>query len=158
RIAFVGQQIARPLPTEHVVGRVAPRRTLIGLVAREEIQEQRGLIEAPAQAVVSFRRAFNPAALEDLAEQTLARVAAQEDILARRVLIAVTRRDGDALDAQCHRLIEESGHLIGILAREERAVDGDAETLLARQANRGDRLVKHAFLANRLVMTLAVAI
>ena len=45
RIALVGQQIAGPLPAEHVVRGIAPRRALIGLIAREEIEEQARMIE-----------------------------------------------------------------------------------------------------------------
>src|ERR1700733_7265764 len=44
RIAFVGQEVAGPLPAENVVRRIAPRRALIGLVAGEKVQEQRGMI------------------------------------------------------------------------------------------------------------------
>src|ERR1700732_4341022 len=35
--AFVGEQVARPLPAEDVVGGIAPGRALIGLVAGEKI-------------------------------------------------------------------------------------------------------------------------
>src|SRR5438309_3418440 len=88
RVAFIGEQVAGPLPTEDVIGRVAPRRALIGLVAREKIQEQPGMIEGPAAGAAA-------AAFEDLAEQPLARAAAQEHILPRSILIAVAWRDRD---------------------------------------------------------------
>src|SRR3546814_7706442 len=38
-IALV-QQVAGPLPAEHVARGVAPRRALVGLVAGEEVEEQ----------------------------------------------------------------------------------------------------------------------
>src|SRR5882724_10372590 len=39
RIAFVGQQVTGALPTEQVVGRHAPGSALVGLVARQEVEE-----------------------------------------------------------------------------------------------------------------------
>src|SRR5215510_14064775 len=47
RVALL-QEVAGPLPAEHVVGRVAPRRALEVLLAQEELQEQRRLVEPPA--------------------------------------------------------------------------------------------------------------
>src|SRR6266850_4587967 len=78
RIAFVGQQVTRPLPTEQIVGRRAPRGALVGLVAGQEVQEQCRVVEGPAGARPAFRGACGPATLEDLAEQPLARAAAEE--------------------------------------------------------------------------------
>src|SRR5215510_14170431 len=46
RIAFA-EQIARLLPAEDVARRHAPRRALVFLVAREEVQEQAGVDETP---------------------------------------------------------------------------------------------------------------
>src|ERR1700730_9888013 len=158
RIAFVGQQITRPLPTEQVVGRRAPWRALVVLVAGQEVQEQGRVVERPAGARSALRGACGPAALEDLAEQPLARAAAEEHILTRRMVVAVTRRNHDSFDAERHRFIEEGGYVIGILTAEQRAVDRYAKALAARQTDRGDRLVEHPFLADRLVMTLAAAV
>src|SRR6185312_16210701 len=56
-IAFA-EQVAGALPAEHVARRVAPGRAAIGLVAGEEVEEERRLGEAPLLAL---------AALEDLA-------------------------------------------------------------------------------------------
>ena len=80
RIALVRHQIARPLPAEYVVGRIAPRRALVALVAGEEIQVQRRVVEQPAPPRL-------PAAREDFAEQLLAVGAAEKHVLARRVLV-----------------------------------------------------------------------
>src|SRR5208283_967967 len=85
RIAFIGQQIARSLPAEYVVRRIAPWRALVALVAGEKIQEKSGMIERPGDAGGAAP------ALEDLAEQLLAGAASQEHVLARRVVIAVAR-------------------------------------------------------------------
>src|SRR5262249_41037555 len=91
--SLVGEEIARPLPAKEVVGGIAPRGALISLIAREKVEEQARMIERPAPA----RRAL-PAAPEDLAEQLLAGSAPKEHVLARRVLVAVTGRNRDALD------------------------------------------------------------
>src|ERR1700691_3936164 len=69
RIAFIRQEIAGPLPTENVVSGVAPGRALIGLIAGEEVQEQRRVIERPLLA------GGPAAAAEYAAEQLLAGVA-----------------------------------------------------------------------------------
>src|ERR1700692_3835802 len=66
RIPFVGEQVARPLPTEYVVGGIAPGRALIGLVTGEKIQEQRGVIERPRDAGGAAAQG------DDAAEQLLA--------------------------------------------------------------------------------------
>src|SRR6185437_8711018 len=147
RMPFVGEQVTRPLPTEEVVGWSAPRCALIGLIARQEIQEQPGVIERPARARAAQPR--TPPALEYLAEQALAGAAPEEDILPRRVVVAVAGRDGDAFDTERHRLIEEGRHVVGILAAEERAVDGDPEAFGARELDRRDRFVEHALLTDR---------
>src|SRR5262249_61449293 len=123
-IPLGGEQITGPLPAEHVVRRITPGRALISLVARQEVEEQRGMVEAPAHPRATFRGAFAPPALEDLAEQPLARTAAQEHVLARRVVIAVARRDCDPFDTERHCLVEERRYLIRVFPAEERAGDG----------------------------------
>src|SRR6202140_6022403 len=67
RVPLIGEQVARPLPAEYVVGGIAPRRALIGLVAGEKIQEQRGMIERPRNAGGAAA-----AAAENAAKQLLA--------------------------------------------------------------------------------------
>src|SRR5215469_6045140 len=83
-IPLVGEQIARPLPTEDVVGRIAPGRALVSLIAGQEVEEQPGMIERPAPLYGT--RAATP---EDLAEQALAGVAGQKDILPWCVMVAI---------------------------------------------------------------------
>src|SRR5271156_3218838 len=151
-IALVGEQVAGPLPAEQVVCGIAPRRALIGLIAGEEIQEQAGMIEGPGLA----RRA--PAALEDLAKELFARMPPQEYVLPRRMVIAVAGRDRDALDAEAHHGVEEIGHPIRVLAVEQRAIDGDAKALAARELDGGDGLVVNALLAHGLVVPLPIAV
>src|SRR3984957_17663605 len=151
-VAFVGQQIAGPLPAEHVVCRIAPRRALIGLIAGEEVQEQAGVIERPRLARGSRT------ALKYLAKQLLARMTAEEYVLAGSVAVAVTGRNRDALDAETHGGVEEIGDAVRILAVEQRAIDGDAKTLAAREFDRGDRLVVHALLAHGLIVPLSITV
>src|ERR1700728_2175185 len=110
RIALIGKQIARPLPAKYVVGRIAPGRALIGLVSREEIQEQRRMIELPRA------RFMRTALFEDIAEQLFAGTAAEEYALIRRVLIAESRRNSNAFDTERHRLVEELGDFLRVFA------------------------------------------
>src|SRR2546430_17197360 len=108
-------------------------------------------IEGPAAGAAA-------AAFEDLAEQPLARAAAQEHILPRSMLIAVAGRDRDSLDAERHRRIEELRHFVRVGAAEERAVDGHAKTPAAREADCRDRLVEYPLLAHRPIVTLPIAV
>src|SRR5690606_34203015 len=136
---------------EDVVGRVRPRCALIALVAGEKIEEQARLIEVPlARALL--------AALEDLAEELLRLSPTEEHVLPRRVVVAVARRDHDALDPEAHRIVEEIRDVVGILARIERAVRRDPEAALPRELDRVNRLVERAGPAHGLVVPLAVAV
>ena len=74
------------------------------------------------------------------------------------MVVAVARRDGDPLDTEFHRFVEELGDLIRILTREQGAIDGDAESLAARKPDRRDGLVEHALLTDRLIVAALVAI
>src|SRR5437879_6069624 len=47
RVALL-EEVAGTLPAEDVVGRIAPRRALEFLLAHEELQEERRLVEPPA--------------------------------------------------------------------------------------------------------------
>src|SRR5579871_1780818 len=76
RVALVRQQVTGPLPTEDVVGRGAPGRALVRLVAGEEVEEQARVIERPATATAVMTPS---AALEDLAKQPLAGAPAEKD-------------------------------------------------------------------------------
>src|SRR5437899_1224848 len=58
-VAFA-EQIAGALPAEIVARRVAPRGAMIGLVARQKIEEQGRLVERPTMSVAIWL------ALEDL--------------------------------------------------------------------------------------------
>src|SRR5450631_1382774 len=153
RIAFVGQQVTGPLPPELVVCRHAPGGALIGLIPREKIQEQSGVVERPGKPPGPVL----PTA-ENASEQLLAGRPSQKHILTRRVVIAVTRGYRDAGYPQLHGGIEELGNVLRILAAEQRAIDRHAEPLLARQLDGGNRLVEDAFLADRFIVPLPVAV
>src|SRR6202012_5597680 len=103
-------------------------------VTGQEIQEQPGVIESPAGA----RAAFLAATLEDFTEQPLARAAAEENILPRGVVIAESRGNHDAFDAERHGLVEERGDVVRIFPAEQRAVDRNAEAFAARKLDRGN--------------------
>src|SRR5262249_56941176 len=91
RVALL-EQIAGALPAEDVVGRVAPWRALEVLLAHEELQEERRLVETPAALRVR----------EDPREEIVRALRAQEVLLVGRLRIAVARRDHHALDAEIH--------------------------------------------------------
>src|SRR5262245_22747671 len=74
RVAVL-QEIAGPLPPEHVVGRVAPRRALVVVLAHEEAEEERRLVEAPAALGVR----------QDRAEELIGAAPAEEVLLVRRL-------------------------------------------------------------------------
>ena len=96
--------------------------------------------------------------LEDRAEQLLRLAAAQEHVLARRVLVAVARRHHDALDAERVREVEEIRHVLRILARIQRAVRRDAEPTRARSLDRGHGSIERAVAAHGSVVTILVAV
>src|SRR5581483_4855107 len=102
----LADEIAGLLPAEHGAGRIAPGRAMIGLVAGEEIEEQVGLAERPFLAAL--------AALEDVAEELLRRLAVEEVLLVRRTLISVAGRHGDAVNADRHHVIEKLRHPLRI--------------------------------------------
>src|SRR5258707_11442787 len=68
----LADQVARPLPAEIVARRVAPWRAMVFLVARQEVEEERGLAERPVAAL---------AAPENVAEQLLGLQPAEEMLL-----------------------------------------------------------------------------
>src|SRR5690606_32081575 len=149
RVAFA-EEVARALPAEDGTRRVAPGGAAIGLVAGEEVEEERGLAERPFPAAV--------AAAEDLAEELLRLLAIEEVLLVGRALVGVAGRDRYPVDAERLHVVEEGGVTVGIGAVEERAVDVDAEAARLGGLDRGDGPVVGAGLADRLVVVLAVAV
>src|ERR1700736_1573378 len=95
---------------------------------------------------------------EDIAEQLLAGPASEKHILFRSMVITVSRGDRDALDAELHGRIKELRDALGILADEQRAVDGHSKALAAREADCRYRLVEDTLLAHRLIMTRAIPV
>src|SRR3954447_11727965 len=80
RVPFA-EQVAGLLPAEDAAQRHAPRRAFVGLVAREEIEEQLGLGEFPILAAVAARK--------DIAEQFAGALAVEEVLLVRRALVGI---------------------------------------------------------------------
>src|ERR1700733_13235748 len=79
-------------------------------------------------------------------------------LLVGRALVGVTRRHRDAIDAELGHRIEEGGDTLRVRVVEEGAVDGDAEALRLGGFQRLDRAIVDAWLADRLVMHLLVAV
>src|ERR1051326_4157524 len=146
----LAEQVARTLPAEHGPGRIAPGRAMVLLVAGQEVEKQSGLAERPSFAAA--------AATEDVAEQLFGLLAVQEMFLIRRPLVGVARRNGDGVDSEAPRLVEERSHLRGNHVVETRAIDVDAEAASLGGANRGDGAIVDAGLAHRPVVHLLVAV
>src|ERR1700729_38233 len=79
-------------------------------------------------------------------------------LLVGRTLVGVTRRYRNAIDAELSHGIEEGGDTRRVRIVEEGAVDGDAEALRLGRFERLDSAVVDAWLADRLVMHLLVAV
>src|SRR5262249_35306948 len=124
------QEVAGPLPAEYVVRRVAPRSALEVLLAHEELQEQRRLVEPPAALGIR----------EDLREELVRALAHEDEILIRGLGVAVAGRDHHALDAQVHHLVEELSHPERAYPVEESRVGGDPEAAAERFLDGGDGL------------------
>src|SRR5499426_1425954 len=112
------QEVAGPLPAKYVVRRVAPRSALEVLLAHEELQEQRRLVEPPAALGIR----------EDLREKLVRSLGPQEMLLVWRLGVAVAGRDHHALDAEVHHLVEELAHPERAGPVEQGRVGGDPET------------------------------
>ena len=149
RVALVHQKIAGPLPTEHVAGRIAPRRAFVALIAGQEIQKQARLVKAPAPVTAQG---------EDVPEQLLAGLALEKDFLAGRVLIAVAGGYRHAFHPELHAEIHELGDFLGRLVLEQGAVDGDAEALAEGGLDGVDGLVENSVAADGGVVLVAQAI
>src|SRR5512145_997691 len=125
RVALL-EEVAGPLPAEDVEGWVTPGRALEVLLAHEELEEQRRLVEPPAPLRLR----------EDRREEVVRAPGAQEVLLIGRLGVAVARRDHHALDAQIHRLVEELAHPQGVRSVEKRRVGGHAEASTERLPDR----------------------
>ena len=136
----LAEQIARALPAKDGARRIAPRRALIGLIAREKIEEQCRLENRPSFAAA--------AALEDIAEQLFGFGAIQKVLLIGRALISITGRYRDAVDAHGFDIVEELGNALGFSIIEESAVDIDAEALGFGVSDGFDATVVDALLAH----------
>src|SRR5215469_4455612 len=147
RVAVL-EQVARPLPAEDVVGRRAPRRALVLAVAHKELEEQRRHVEFPVGLAVR----------QDGPEQTPHARASEEAVLVRSLLVAVARRENDALDAHVHDFVKEAADAVRIRAVEEGRVRRHAEAAPDRFLDALDRYVVSAFAADAEVVVLALAV
>src|SRR5215211_1851747 len=121
RIA-VGHQVARALPAEDRIAGDAPRRALEIHLALEEVEEERGVVEAPLLAL---------AVREGGAEQLMRLLDAQEVVLVRGLLVGVGRRDHHLVDLELVvDEIEDLSHRVRRVVREEGGVRGHSEPLL----------------------------
>eukprot|EP01035_Chromulina_nebulosa_P031793 gene31794-42403_t len=109
-MTFVDEQVAGLLPAEHVVGHRAPGLALVGLVAGDEVEEHRRLVELPVRLAC-------PADAEHVAEQLLRRGAAEDGsttlLEAKNIVIATgsepSSLPGVTVDQQ--RIVDSTGAL-----------------------------------------------
>src|SRR4030095_16909267 len=126
------EEVAGPLPAEDVEGRVTPRRALEVLLAHQELEKQRRLVETAAPLRIR----------EDRREEVVRALGAQEVLLIGRLGVAVARRDHHALDAEIHHLVEELAHAGRVGAVEQRGVGRYPEAAAQRLADALQRLVE----------------
>src|SRR5690606_2336694 len=122
-----------------------PGGTLIVLISCEKIKIKRRVVEFPFAGL---------AELEYASEQVLRIFPLDENILARRPLIAESRGDGCPLHPQLHGIVEELGDILRSFALEQGAVYRDPEAFLQCDLYGFDGTVENAVLADRSIMPL----
>src|SRR6516165_2721892 len=98
------------------------------------------------------------AALEYAAEQFLGSAAVQEMLLVGCPLIGVSRRHGDAVDADLRDRVEEASDALRLGCVEQGRIDVDTKATGLRQLDRRDSTIVNAVLAHQAVMVIAVAV
>src|SRR5262249_6886667 len=139
----LSKQIAGPLPAENSAGRVAPRRTMVSLVAREEVEKHRRLVEGPFAPSIAAGK-YRP-------EQLLGGGAVEEMLLVGSPLVGIAGGYGDPVDAELGDIIEKGGDALRIRIVEESAIDGDAKALRFGHLQRRDGAVIDPGLTDRFV-------
>ena len=142
------KQIAGPLPSEDVIGGHAPGNAIVVALAHEEFKEQGRHVEFPSGLAIG----------QNGAKETAHTGAAHEAILIRSFVVAVTRREHDALDAHAHHFVEECADTVGLGPVEECCVRGDAEAALDSLLNARDSDIVGSLAANGKVVVLAQAV
>src|SRR6185437_16657683 len=148
RVTFA-EQVAGTLPAENVPRRVPPGCAPVVPVSGEEIEKQARLAERP--------RARAATAAENVAEELLGAGSRKKMRLVGRSLVRVSRRYGDAIDAERTHAVEKFRDAVGLGIVEQRAVDIDPESAFLRRSNRRRGAFMDAVLAHRTVVHLAVA-
>ncbi len=95
---------------------------------------------------------------QDVAEQLLGFLPAEEVRLVRGALIGVAGRGHDAIDAERHGVVEEFRGALGVGAVEQGAVDGKAEAARLGGLDGFHGAIEHALLVHRRVVRFAVAV
>src|SRR5690348_2783965 len=94
------------------------------------------------------------AELENTPKQILCILSLDEDILPWSALIAESRRDGCAFNAQFHRIIEKLGNILRCFPLKEGTVHGNPEPFRHCDLYGFNRPVKNTILANRGIVPL----
>src|SRR5215213_4125102 len=136
-VAFA-KQITGLLPAEDVPRRHSPRGAVIGLVAREKVEEQAGVDQGPILTL---------AAAEDIAEQLFGFAPAEKMLLVGSALVSVPRRDRDS-DAQLLGEIEECRDVCWRMSIINRGVHIDRKALRLGSLDSGHGAIEDAFLAD----------
>ena len=123
---------------------------MIADIAGQKIHEHAGLGEGPGLAAAP--------APQNGAEQFFRLLPIEKMRLVRRALIGVARREGHAVDAERRGVVEEFRDALGIGVGEEGAVRRDPEALRLCELDRLDGAFVDAFLADRVIVHLLVAV
>ena len=143
RVALL-EQIARPLPAKDGVQGIAPGRALEVLLAHQELQEQRRLVELPRLGLVG----------QHVAEELSGPLASQKMLLVGRLGVAVARRYHHPLHTQLHHLVEEASHPKRLGVVEERGVGRHAVPAADGVLDGRGSFGVHAVAADGLVVVL----
>ena len=112
------EEVAGFLPTEDVVGGVAPRSAIVVDIALEELEEIRGEVELPGFFTVR----------ENLVKKFLCAFTAEEVLLVGCFLITVARGEHHSLDLELHHFIKKFPNAGWVGSFEKGGVCRDAES------------------------------
>src|SRR4030095_15479977 len=101
RVTLVYEQIAGPLPTQHVTCRVTPGCTTVALVAGEKIQKQARVVKPP------FVLSAKP---ENISEKLFTRLALHKNVLPGSMLIAKPRGNSPPFDDKSDDIVKKLCH------------------------------------------------
>src|SRR5262249_15999414 len=95
---------------------------------------------------------------EDFPKQLLGAAPIQEMLLVRRSLIGISRRHGNAVDADLRRVLNKTGNPLPVGGVEQGSVDIDPKAAILCQLDRGNSPIIDPAVAYGAIMILSVAV